>query len=112
MVELEPGHRSHGGNAATLPCERLSGEAETLGQHLVGAMGTMEGGAGREGRGQGHMLSRSLWHLCRNGLGETVRELCTLQAKDRETPPRRRGDGAKLALGHPQRGCPHVSGLA
>lgn len=71
MVGLEPGHRSDGGSTATLPCKCLSGEAETLRQHLVGAMGTMEGGAGREGHGQGHMLSRSLWHLCRNGLGET-----------------------------------------
>lgn len=44
-VDLEPGHRLDGGNRATLPCENLSGEAETLGWHPREAV---EGTAGKK----------------------------------------------------------------
>lgn len=88
VVGLEPGHRPQGISRTTPPSETLSQEAETLSTQKE-PWGAMADRVGGKGQGQGHKLKKSLCHQFGNMLGETVRGLYRVQAKDHTASPRR-----------------------
>lgn len=88
VAELEPGHRPQGSSRTTPPSETLLQEAETL-SYQKEPWGAVADRVGRKGQGQGPKLKKSLCHQFGNMLGETVRGLCRVQARDHTASPRR-----------------------